>query len=81
MGDTSKKITTGPVANTKRVTATKNPAAKKTAEKKAKKPAVKPVKKTVNTERKGVVQAPKTLEKVVNKKPSLWRKVKKALGL
>lgn len=85
MGETSKKVTAGPVANSKRVKASTGAPAKKATTKKAttkkvaeKKPATSKRNKDI-TElgNKGVVQAP-ALEKVVNKKESklarLWRK-------
>ena len=86
MGETSKKVTAGPVANSKRVKAStaadklaKTPAKKATAKKPAQ---PKKAKEITETKPKGVVQAPKSLEKVVNApKESLWSKLKKALGL
>lgn len=84
MGETSKKVTAGPVANSKRVKAsTEKPVKKAPAKKSAeKKPATSKRNKAITElNNKGVVQAP-ALEKTVNApKPTFWQKVKKALGL
>lgn len=86
MGETSKKVTAGPVANSKRVKATTSTEKPKKATTKA--PAKKKVteakvaKEITELKSKGAVQAPKEFEKVINaKKLSVWQKVKKALGL
>lgn len=82
MGETSKKVTAGPVANSKRVKATtaepaKKAPAKKTATKPKKATEPKKAKEITELQPKGVVQAPEHPSGATKKEnviAKLWRK-------